>query len=270
MCLQPQRFVVLRLCLKLFTSQLDMTLFHMLGPGQAAPGHRCGGLEARNITLPVALGRAYLQIAPGWCRGTQDRLKERSACVHWDVSATSPEYSVERVLGHVPWSQAAEVYNSFNKGAFRVSLSEVALRGELSPSSSTAASVNASGVNRSPCGLGRGAQEEQQQVDQGTTRHPGVVSPDGTRPGVVWGRGGRGYGPLFRRDKYEHRLDAFHSGGLSLSLRSLSRRQSDLFSCFLHTLLRDQERRIFRLTVGDPRLQQALDHTAPTSRATTC
>lgn len=79
-------------------------------------------VEAKNITLPEG-SKAVLPCHSPRMVWTRDRLRDRQRVVHWDLTRSSPEYSVERVLDMSPGARL-RVYNSFNKG--RISISDSA------------------------------------------------------------------------------------------------------------------------------------------------
>ncbi|XP_056129506.1 matrix remodeling-associated protein 8-like [Lampris incognitus] len=75
-------------------------------------------VETKNVTLPAG-SQAVLPCHSPRMVWTRDRLKDRQRVVHWDLTRSSPEYSVERILDMSPGANQ-RVYNGFNKGRISV------------------------------------------------------------------------------------------------------------------------------------------------------
>lgn len=70
--------------------------------------------EAKNLTL-LQGSSAILPCHSPRMVWTRDRLKDRQRVVHWDLTRSAPDYSVERILDMSPGAKE-RVYNSYNKG----------------------------------------------------------------------------------------------------------------------------------------------------------
>ncbi|XP_041954502.1 matrix remodeling-associated protein 8b isoform X1 [Alosa sapidissima] len=112
-------------------------------------------------------------------------------------------------------------------------------------------------MNRRPLWT-EGSQEDQQQVVHWDWQPPGV-RPDGAERLVDLYASGeeRKYGPHFLREKMNITADAFSRGDFSLRISDLQPTEKGLYVCHLHHHYCGlHERRIFRLIVGAPLLQQ--------------